>query len=604
MIAYFLQIAVLVSIASRPSSAYRADSDAGTKSGGATAAHKSGHGSVSTNAGFLSTLRLRTSTASNLTRIAQQRGYSENSLCRQNNCLNPLFPGLNDLPRLEALQWQCSTRNEVASYMDFCKDIVIYDPALPSPTKMAKPVNELVKAQDEAAMTMFVYHMSGMGYEAWDYQRPGLSDSDCVRSVWKMVCFTYFPRAAAGCQAGQQSLYKRPCHSSCKNYIQHCNVECCDESVQCAFHRTETLEGGKVALVKTGYVEADGPSASCTGAARHSVTAPFLLLLAIFAGHCVVGAVTENSTGSIVPRRGVATKGARWLMPRFVRKHLLLPVFAALACALQGCSIDVKHPKMNWETKTSYLGRFSYFPPTTAWYRRHFKERNERSYRSAILNTCNDPGLPASARCNGRGYCMAYTTNSEVVQRTRTAGAPLAFCKCEEDWADPECSTRRKSQMTAFFYSLFLGMFGADYFYLGFYGWGLAKIAVLCGWGFGILITLLYTHWISGTVVVVWGFPITFWWITDIIRTASGPIYAYNFRTAHDLPHWVAMLTIISIGIVMGFLVGLEMYLSYRSKKRADMAHLQNAEAAINFERIRSEKGLDYLDQYSKARTV
>ena len=32
--------------------------------------------------------------------------YTQNSLCRQNYCTNPIFPGINDLPRLEALQWQ------------------------------------------------------------------------------------------------------------------------------------------------------------------------------------------------------------------------------------------------------------------------------------------------------------------------------------------------------------------------------------------------------------------------------------------------------------------------------------------------------------------
>lgn len=38
---------------------------------------------------------------------------------------------------------------------------------------------------------------AGMGFDAWDYQNPSQSDNDCVRSVWKMTCFTYFPRAEA-----------------------------------------------------------------------------------------------------------------------------------------------------------------------------------------------------------------------------------------------------------------------------------------------------------------------------------------------------------------------------------------------------------------------
>merc|ERR1719456_472911 len=104
-------------------------------------------------------------------------------------------------------------------------------------------------------MTMFFYHLSGMGYEGWDHQKPSDSENDCVRSVWKMVCFTYFPRADAGCKQGERSFYKRPCKSSCHNYIQHCAVECCDESVSCVFAHTTSSPEGQVRLLQTGYVD-------------------------------------------------------------------------------------------------------------------------------------------------------------------------------------------------------------------------------------------------------------------------------------------------------------------------------------------------------------
>merc|ERR1719199_1436047 len=89
--------------------------------------------------------------------------YTSNSLCRQSYCTNPIFPGINDLPRLEALQWQCSTTSAVHQHMDFCRGAVVYDPALPSPVSKAAPITHLVKAQEDAAMTMFVYHLNGMG---------------------------------------------------------------------------------------------------------------------------------------------------------------------------------------------------------------------------------------------------------------------------------------------------------------------------------------------------------------------------------------------------------------------------------------------------------
>jgi hypothetical protein len=209
-------------------------------------------------------------------------GYTDNSFCRKNNCINPLYPGFLDLPRLEKVEWQCATHSLVTDYMSFCKDVVDYDPALPSPSK-STPVNHLVRSQEDAAMTMFAYHLSGMGYDFWDYQQPGNSDSDCVRSVWKMVCFTYFPRSSPGCKLGEQSLYKKPCASCCQNYILHCGVECCDESVKCTFDHQTQYSNGTIVLTQTGYVDVEGPSALCTGDAKLPVHLSFSFLTLIFA---------------------------------------------------------------------------------------------------------------------------------------------------------------------------------------------------------------------------------------------------------------------------------------------------------------------------------
>merc|ERR1719502_2008136 len=91
-------------------------------------------------------------------------------------------------------------------------------------------------------------------------------------------------------------------------------------------------------------------------------------------------------------------------------------------------------------------------------------------------------------------------------------GKAQSFCKCYRDWADPECRTKRKSQMVAYFLSVFLGFFGADHFYLGNFYSGFAKLATLGGAGI--------------------------WWLIDIVRIGSSPVYANEYRLAYDLPHW------------------------------------------------------------------
>jgi len=457
--------------------------------------------------------------------------YTSNSLCRQNYCTNPIFPGINDLPRLEALQWQCSTTSSAREYMDFCKDAVIYDPALPSPQGKPAAVTDLVKAQEDAAMTMFVYHLSGMGFEAWDHRNPAQSDDDCVRSVWKMVCFTYFPRADAGCKTGEASLYKRPCKSCANNYLAHCSVECCDESVQSVFAHTSTNATGQVQLLQSGYVDQNGPSAACTGGAKRSLSSPILILLGIFGLHFV--ATSHHS--HTVPKGEDVVKARQHT--RGFGRCFVFCLLGLLAVLLQGCDIAIPHHKVgNWRTKPNYLNEFKYVPPG-------------KGPDAGTLNSCNQPNVPATKQCSGRGYCKSFTTSSIAVQQM--SSPPLSFCQCERDWADPECGTKRKSQRTAFFWSLFLGWTGADYFYLGYPLWGVGKLVTLGGLGF--------------------------WWLLDIVRTGAGPVYAHNFRTANDLPHWIAVMLMVFLCMFLGFFAATQNYLLYRRKKRSDIL-LQNAD--------------------------
>jgi len=426
--------------------------------------------------------------------------------------------------------------------MDFCKDAVVYDPALPSPTTTATAITALIKAQEDAAMTMFVYHLSGMGYEAWDHKNPSQSDNDCVRSIWKMVCFTYFPRAEAGCKAGEQSQYKRPCKSSCSNYVQHCGVECCDESVQCVFDHTSTSSTGKLELIQTGYVDAEGPSAACTGSAKRSISSPMMVLLSIFGLHYATTASHASTKTQAV------AETARH--PRRFGKCFLLGFIVLLSLSLQGCDMQIPHHTVgNWRTKQNYLTEYAYVPPG-------------KDAKSGVLNSCSNlTAVPASLQCSGKGYCKSFSdTGVQLIQGV----APMAFCQCERDWADPECGTKRKSQMKAFFWSVFLGFTGADYFYLGFPLWGVGKL-LTCG-GFGA------------------------WWLIDIVRTGTGAVYAHDFRTAQDLPHWVAILIMIFLCMFTGFFAAITNFLVARRQRRQDIAFLQTKEEGRIWDKTSTEQ--------------
>jgi len=481
--------------------------------------------------GALAALLAAASLRRGLAQIGGQ-GFTQNPMCRQHNCINPAFPGINDLPHLEQVVWQCTENANVRSSLNFCNGAVNYDPALPSPNA-STPINNLVKAQDDAAATMFFYHLSAMGYEAWDHRSPSAASDPCIRSVWRMVCFTYFPKVQAGCQAGQQTPYYRPCKDCCEEYVSACGVECCDEGLQCTFDSAALPTGSGAVMAQSGYANYVGPSAQCTGSALtsagssqsggHGLGAPLMLLLAIFGVH--TQADFGAPSGAEKSDRRAASQGG-------LTRYALAGVLAALSLCLQGCTADVPHHSVaNWRTKPDYLVAYEFVPPG-------------QGAAAATLNSCSD-GVPRTMQCSGHGYCQAFSASSAVA-------SPVAFCLCDRDWADPECRTRRKSQVTAFLCSLFGGVLGVDYFYLGWYAWGVAKLVTLGGLGF--------------------------WWVLDIVRTGSGAVYARDFRVAPDLPHWVYVLTTVAFFGVAGFVWALESYLTYRKAKRDDMMKLQQGE--------------------------
>eukprot|EP00448_Togula_jolla_P010990 CAMPEP_0170615354 /NCGR_PEP_ID=MMETSP0224-20130122/25290_1 /TAXON_ID=285029 /ORGANISM="Togula jolla, Strain CCCM 725" /LENGTH=255 /DNA_ID=CAMNT_0010941075 /DNA_START=132 /DNA_END=899 /DNA_ORIENTATION=- len=201
--------------------------------------------------------------------------YTTNAICKQRYCVNPVFPGLLQLPDLEKQRWTKYSLADVKNVINFCKDIVDYDPGLPMPNRTAdqallsNDAQESAAEADAKATELYFYHLSAMGLEPWDHTEP-MEDSayphrGCARSVARMACYTYFTKAYASATSGQEVQYLRPCGSTCNDYVQACNVECCDESVSCTFGQQP---GGVAALsVQKGYVDAAAPSLTCTGVA-------------------------------------------------------------------------------------------------------------------------------------------------------------------------------------------------------------------------------------------------------------------------------------------------------------------------------------------------
>jgi len=127
----------------------------------------------------------------------------------------------------------------------------------------------------------------------------------------------------------------------------------------------------------------------------------------------------------------------------------------------------------------------------------------------------------------------------------------LQFCSCDQDWADPECATERKSQATAFAISIFGGFLGLDQFYLGFiYPYGVFKLATLGGLGV--------------------------WWLYDMVRIGSSPVYTVDsFQVANNVPHWVFVLSMLSFIGALGFVFSAWSIQRHRVRKAREVMLLQ-----------------------------
>jgi len=471
--------------------------------------------------------------------------YSTNAFCSKKHCINPVFPGMEDLNRLQEAHWTCNSWKNVNQHMHFCSNAVDYDPAIPAhrPGEGSANLKDLVVYQDNAAATMYNFHLAGLGLDVWDYTKPEYKD-DCIKSIWRMACFTYFPRAEAGCQDGAYSNYIRPCKSSCQNYVRACGVECCDESVQCVFEHHRFLKGKNRSMTTHGYADHDGPSSLCTGAAHRSSSplgTGFWVLMALRAILSVDSAAIAGFTHSC---------------RRVGRQALLVGIFAALAISLQGCDYDVPmHAVGNWRAEPDYLIRHQFIPPGG-------------NARTARLNSCSLPRLSPTLQCNGRGRCKNWDP--------QVGNNDLSFCECDTMWADPECKTKRKSQIVAFLLSLFTGFLGFDEFYLGNIALGFVKLFTFGGCG------LL--------------------WIADIIRIGSAPVYASEFRVAADLPHFAYVLSVTMYALCCGFALAYVWTTKHRGQKRKEAMILTLDEEARQNDAIKPFA--DAYGSYSAGRDV
>lgn len=250
--------------------------------------------------------------------------------------------------------------------------------------------------------------------------------------------------------------------------------------------------------------------------------------------------------------------------------------------ALQGCNVSVpRHSLGNWEVKSNYLTEFQYIPAGTS--------------KTAVLNSCNNLAIANNLQCNGHGKCRAW--NDLPRGGVDNSVKRLSFCECDRDWADPECRTPRKSQVTAFTLSVFLGMFGVDQLYLGFVFWAAVKFLLVGVVGLGSASRILSSHEETGWhLKLLFGLAI-YMYLYDICKIgASPPLTARNFRVAADLSHFTFVLSAITLMLFLGFAAAIKSIHDDRKGKAHKLLLLrlegqQQEEAIIHNEHLGASWG-------------
>jgi hypothetical protein len=174
--------------------------------------------------------------------------------------------GKNLLEESKKQKWLCASISNTQSIYKlggFCSRIIASYPfSMPQPSDPKMTEANAIQEQTRRALETYVGHMSGMGFDFWDYTDPWDHDDECIQSVWRMSCYTHFPR----CNKLSEGEYLPPCRNSCETYLEKCGVVCCDEGVKCVFDHAKKTPDGKV-VIEHGYPDHKGPSPLCTGGA-------------------------------------------------------------------------------------------------------------------------------------------------------------------------------------------------------------------------------------------------------------------------------------------------------------------------------------------------
>ncbi|CAJ1440841.1 unnamed protein product, partial [Effrenium voratum] len=164
------------------------------------------------------------------------------------------------------------------------------------------------------------------------------------------------------------------------------------------------------------------------------------------------------------------------------------------------------------------------------WARESYKDPKSGELR---FNSCMNPKLPVAEVCSGRGSCLPF------------AQSGLSFCKCRSGFGGAECELRRLSQTKAWVLCLFLGAFGADQYYLGWY-LEMFTTQILSVLGLVLLRVMPYSK-LPGLALLLGP------WLRHVVILGSAPGQAQTDRTEQDLPRcafvafsllWIAFIAL------------------------------------------------------------
>jgi hypothetical protein len=433
-----------------------------------------------------------------LAQLVVAKQYSYDQLCVPFRCVNPVFPatrvlGEDFLGQQEERTWSCVTEPNADLYLGFCKGVVKYDFAVPVAQGAEKELGPLVRQEDDKALKAYFQHLSGLRMDAFDYREP--RDDPCAESVWELVCYAHFPK----CNALQGDKFLRPCATGCQNYVAQCGVECCDESVTCSWDEEITRADGSKA-VESGFVAHAPPSTLCTGMITGAAGRGSALLAALLAS-------------TLSPRPALAA--ALFLGAVSVQGCDARPDWFPYVPSKRGSITSMDPNSVEKAMGLHSVGAWRQLPDFS------ITDSFKKQDGTLVYDSCSDHMIDTLHVCSGNGKCEAWDDND--------VSTPLAFCRCKDAWAGPECRQRRASQATAFAFCVFGGFLGLDHFYLGFYYTGTLKL--LSGGGLGV------------------------WYLIDVFRIGVGPPYTRDhFRCAADLPFWAFIVSSVSLAMALGFL--------------------------------------------------